>query len=262
MGDPTHDDSRADDADRDDADRDDADRGVAEVFGSVEETVSPGPAMTADEILDSFLSPIDLHRRIDDPTLPERYVRRIALEHPDERARLAAIGHPACSGTILAAAGRDMSPTVRAAVAAHPRTPPDALGALLTDPVRAVAMDAASNPATTPAARIALARSGDPHLMMMAATGPLTTAGIDVLLTTGDRDVRAAVARRDDLVIGHLTRLCEDPIVEVRLALAERLGRDHRADPHALRRLAADHDPAVRAAVTGTDERVPSGVWR
>jgi hypothetical protein len=241
---------------------DDADDGVGAVFGPVEETAPADPTVTAEDILDSFVSPVDLHKRIGDPTLPERLVRRIALEHPDERARLSAVEHPSCSGATLAAAARDISSTVRTAVAGHPRTPADALGALLTDTDRTVALAAARNPSTTPAARVALARSGDPHLMMMAATGPLTTAGIDVLLITGDREVRAAVARRDDLVLGHLTRLCEDPIVEVRLALAERLGRDHRADPHALRRLASDHDPTVRAAVAGDDTRIATGVWR
>lgn len=243
-------------------DHSDGDDGVGAVFGPIEETTAADPTVTAEDILDSFVSPIDLYRRIADPTLPERLVGRIALEHPDDRARVAAIEHPSCSGATLSGASRDVSSIVRTAVARHPRTPADALGALLTDPDRSVALAAAANPGTTPAARIALARSGDPHLMMMAATGPLTTAGIDILLITGDRDVRAAVARRDDLVMGHLTRLCEDPIVEVRLALAERLGRDHRADPHALRRLAADHDPAVRAAVAGDDRHLATGVWR
>jgi hypothetical protein len=235
---------------------------VGAVFGRVEETSAAEAGVTAEDILDSFISPIDLYRRIDDPALPERLVRRIALEHPDERARVAAVEHPACGASTLAAAASDTSSPVRTAVARHPRTPPDALGALLADPDHGVALAAAGNPATTPTARIALARSGDPFLMMMAATGPLTAAGIDILLMTGDRDVRAAVARRDDLVMGHLTRLCEDPIVEVRLALAERLGRDRRADAHALRRLAADHDPSVRAAVAGADSPQPTGVWR
>lgn len=225
---------------------------VDAVFGDVTERTDGGSAVDPEDILESFLSPIDLYRRIDEIDLPERLLRRIALDHPDERARARALDHPGCTRAILAAAAADISATVRTAVAHDPRTPAEALGELLVDGNRSVMLAAASNPSTTPSARVALARSNDPHLKMMAATGPLTAAGIDILLTTGDRDVRATVAGRDDLVMGHLLRLCEDPVVDVRLALARRLGNDRRADAHAVRRLAGDHDPGVRAAITGS----------
>lgn len=235
---------------------------IGDVFGGVTEHVDEEPALDPEDILESFLSPIDLYRRIDEIDLPERLLRRIALDHPDERARARALDHPGCTRAILAAAAADISPTVRTTVAQDPRTPPDVLGSLLVDGDRRVMLAAAANPSTTPAARVELARSSDPHLKMMAATGPLTAAGIDILLTTGDREIRAAVAARDDLVIGHLLRLCEDPVVDVRLALARRLGNDRRADAHTVRRLAADHDPAVRSAVTGSMTADGVGVGR
>lgn len=221
---------------------------VEATFGPVSEHTTT-PSVSARDVLDAFVDPVELGKRLDDPELRSHLVQRIVVEHPSVSVRVRATTHPNCPPAALSFAAKHPDSELRAAAARHPRCPQSALARLVEDTHHTVVTSAARNPTLGSVARAGLAFHHEASIRRLAALGPLTAEAIARLAVDDDEMVRQSVAGRFHLTPTDVSRLCEDPSPTTRLRLAEAILDDPFADPRVLDRLGRDPDPDVRAVI-------------